>query len=1217
MKNTILKNCCRFGSQLRISPLGLLIALMGFLAFGPQASAVPIIFSATESAQAGDLVGIQGTNFGTGSQVQIAPVYSSGSLGSVTTLAAHNSSNAFLSAQLPANLAFGLYALWVQDSSGGQSASVYVNRSRITSFEYPEVEPGRQFRLFGRNLVLAGGTPSVRFQDTSGGASTAGTIVSGGDSYVVSVVTPSTLVVGHTYQVFYKNGFGTSAGETVAPVALTIRAGGTDSFSLGLPWGSDFSAFAANVYNVKTDSRLTLKALGNGSNDDTTAIQNAITAANADGGGVVYLPAGTYKITAGLSLKSKVVLQGAGQSATFITSGVVSGVGISVALASTTVGVMDLTFQNTATITTSTFVFFLTAASDTSKMFALRVTLDGGNWATGGIWMASTTGNRFLISNCTIKNLRRDGRALQLKPAGGMDVTTQYVYIHDNTIPNFNIGLQLGSKNLIYEHNLLNYDGDYYNNLINTLGQTYANISGLQSDSGNQNRINLSGPNLVILNNTFTHSGAPFVSQNDGENMLMEDLTGDFLHSTVSSATSNTLSDTAQNWSGNYAGYNVVIIAGTGLGEMGTVISNTATTLTLGGNWPVTPASDSKYVLCRLNVPHLLIEGNTIQNKNYVLSLFDGGYDVAIVKNTATNSQDLCLRALIQPGGISSLMYGVLLADNTVTATSASRPSCVDTTVDEYYNPRFGSAAFLVEVRRNNVTACGGEAFRQVNIYQSAAGQMFHSQGDGSSYGFEGLLYDRNTASNAITAYGWTPGVDGWEIANYSNIGVLRDSYDISHRDGIAVGTPVWVGGALSLDGSSYLNLSYYFAGVLANWGTLNLPGTMTIEGSFKTTALSGSIISNRPLGDAAVFLDGSGKLAIYGGPVFTGGSIKSPLPVNDGNWHRFAWVSSGPNQLLYLDGTMVSSKSTYTRTGSVGQGWIGSDVNHLTNFVGQLSGLRVWNVARTAAQIASYQGLNLAGDEAGLTQLWRFNETSGTVAHNGVLSDALADGLVASWNYDENTGNTITDSIGGNLGTINGTAGWVTGFFGRALSFNGSTNYVTVPANSSWQGTSGLTVHARVNIASIAPTWAANARHLVSTVDPANPNLGWGLYTYANSSAPTQVGFAFARGTVGSTPVVVSQPITASSKLVTGQYYDVTATYNAGSHLLSLYVNGVLQATQTNARDLSPSTAPLIMGMAPATPTNTAHYLNGILDDVKVYNRALSDSEVRQLDAQ
>lgn len=70
-------------------------------------------------------------------------------------------------------------------------------------------------------------------------------------------------------------------------------------------------------FNVKSGP---FGATGDGSTDDTTAIANAISAATANGGGVVYLPKGTYKITSALSVTDKITLMGAGSTTSVIST---------------------------------------------------------------------------------------------------------------------------------------------------------------------------------------------------------------------------------------------------------------------------------------------------------------------------------------------------------------------------------------------------------------------------------------------------------------------------------------------------------------------------------------------------------------------------------------------------------------------------------------------------------------------------------------------------------------------------------------------------------------------------------------------------------------------------------------------------------------------------------------------------------------------------------
>jgi hypothetical protein len=72
---------------------------------------------------------------------------------------------------------------------------------------------------------------------------------------------------------------------------------------------------ATAVFNV-----MAYGALGNGTNDDTTAIQAAITACGVAGGGVVFLPPGVYQTSAALTINvSSVSLIGSGRSASVFT----------------------------------------------------------------------------------------------------------------------------------------------------------------------------------------------------------------------------------------------------------------------------------------------------------------------------------------------------------------------------------------------------------------------------------------------------------------------------------------------------------------------------------------------------------------------------------------------------------------------------------------------------------------------------------------------------------------------------------------------------------------------------------------------------------------------------------------------------------------------------------------------------------------------------------
>jgi hypothetical protein len=80
----------------------------------------------------------------------------------------------------------------------------------------------------------------------------------------------------------------------------------------------------------------------------------------------------------------------------------------------------------------------------------------------------------------------------------------------------------------------------------------------------------------------------------------------------------------------------------------------------------------------------------------------------------------------------------------------------------------------------------------------------------------------------------------------------------------------------------------------------------------------------------------------------------------------------------------------------------------------------------------------------------------------------SLASGLVSYWKLDDASGTTVTDSVGSNNGTWNGTLGsqWTTGKINDGGNFNGTDNYVNVPdaLNLRMSASNAFTLSAWVN---------------------------------------------------------------------------------------------------------------------------------------------------------
>lgn len=92
-----------------------------------------------------------------------------------------------------------------------------------------------------------------------------------------------------------------------------------------------------------------------------------------------------------------------------------------------------------------------------------------------------------------------------------------------------------------------------------------------------------------------------------------------------------------------------------------------------------------------------------------------------------------------------------------------------------------------------------------------------------------------------------------------------------------------------------------------------------------------------------------------------------------DGATTTHAYVNGADKGTKTLTGQLASTTSTLSVGGTSG--------NH--NFIGAIDEVRVWNVARTAAQIQQTMSVRLTGNEAGLVGYWRFDEGTGTTVRD------------------------------------------------------------------------------------------------------------------------------------------------------------------------------------------------------------------------------------------
>jgi hypothetical protein len=224
----------------------------------------------------------------------------------------------------------------------------------------------------------------------------------------------------------------------------------------------------------------------------------------------------------------------------------------------------------------------------------------------------------------------------------------------------------------------------------------------------------------------------------------------------------------------------------------------------------------------------------------------------------------------------------------------------------------------------------------------------------------------------------------------------------------------------------------------------------------------------------------------------------------------------------------------------------------------------------------------------AGLGMLWR----GGRVAEAAVL--VPHPGLVGWWRFDEGTGSVAGDSSGnGNNGTVHG-ATWVTGKYGKALSFNGTSSYVDIPLSNSLKGFTELTIS----------FWAKKT----STVDFAGlvaddygSGRQWDLLDHTNGVGATDnICFYITDGVAGDT-------LLSSHALPIGVWQYVTVVFK-GSNFIKFYINGAIDTQKSTTLSQTNPTPVFDHWIG----RYSSYYFNGIIDEVRIYNRALSAAEIQ-----
>jgi len=451
------------------------------------------------------------------------------------------------------------------------------------------------------------------------------------------------------------------------------------------------------------------------------------------------------------------------------------------------------------------------------------------------------------------------------------------------------------------------------------------------------------------------------------------------------------------------------------------------------------------------------------------------------------------------------------------------------------------------------------------------------------------------------------------------NVGVTQVTWSNSQGGGgTASGTKNWTAGGIALQpGRNVLTVTARDAAGNSGTALLTVTYTVATDSTGPAVAIT-SHSNNQSVNASPITLGGTASDAGLGnsgiasvtvnGVAASGGSAagsaianwSASLPLNPGsNTVSVVAKDASPAQnstttqiTLVYDPTPPSvaissptSGATYTATSSpLTLGGTAADNVGVTQVTwsnsqggsGTASGTTNW----TASGIVLQPGVNvltvIARDAAGNTQTATLSVTYGS------------SGLVAAYAFDEGAGASSADlSGGGHAATLIGGPAWVAGAFGTALSFNGTSSYATAALTTT------------------LGNWSVSG-WVRGTAAPGSAKTTGVIHREANYQINWDHAQAAFRGAAG---VRVAGVWYAASFGVLGAdtWYYLAATYDGQT--LRAYTNGALvtsTATAGGPADADPDA--LAIGRHAVDPG----YFSGVVDNVRIYNRALSQAEIQ-----
>ncbi len=556
----------------------------------------------------------------------------------------------FIVTKLPEEAAGGLYDIWV-DNGYGWSEPIVLNAPRPLFMSEYEVWEGQTIKISGRALESAqfGGTTATKVRLTKGSTTVYPQIVDL-SPYGVEFKIPAGTPLGEYTGIEVSNDDGITWAALDSDQTLTVVAKGMDPLGTGLAWMGNFKwdkngdgkfDVTNDVYNI-TNYKYSWTL-------DTSAIKSAISAASNAGGGVVYIPAGTYSIK-NIDVPAGVVIMGAGKDKTILKYNGTAGSYMFKGADKCGFANFKMTLSNDNTrpdyfITlghswdeSEDGVVYNPESRSASRFFAVGVAMTyahtpytASNHRGAGIHIIAD--ERLLVQNCESDCYN----------GGFVDSSFQnkYAIIRSNNFT-FDAGACYSSAHYTFWED-------------NTVTGYFGTDSAETNDDRNTHGICTQGfahvENNTVKNMGSWQTGDVTNIHNDGETYLSESNDRfDFGH--VLASTSNTVtvkmdSGVLQSSYATKHGYvSIVIHDGRGMGQIRKVasIDPASGVIAIEGTWSVNPDFTSRFTFCAASQA-VTFYNNTDSDSAKGVYIFGDMYDTVVANHTGTDTEGVYIYA--------------------------------------------------------------------------------------------------------------------------------------------------------------------------------------------------------------------------------------------------------------------------------------------------------------------------------------------------------------------------------------------------------------------------------------------------------------------------------------------------------------------------------------------------------------------------------------------